>query len=116
MAKIEFDDSWRTVLNVTCGIPTDDENGESYANTRVLPQIIPWGSDNPLHNKIEFLTKPLTLENIIEVIHMENGEGDSSDWWGVFKVKGIQGEYGNLYQKQECYLYVTAGCDYSGWG
>ena len=40
---------------------------------------------------------------VSEVLAMAEGENDGDNWVGVFRTKG------------GAFLYVTAGCDYTGW-
>lgn len=43
-------------------------------------------------------------EDVAEVIAVEDGENDGASWVGVFKMNDGK------------YMFVTAGCDYTGWG
>lgn len=45
-----------------------------------------------------------TIDDVAEVLGSVDGEGDHGDWTAVLKLK--DGRFG----------YVTAGCDYTGWG
>jgi hypothetical protein len=52
----------------------------------------------------EFIdTTPFDREDVIEIIAIDNGKNDESNWVGVFKLK--DGRYAS----------VNAGCDYTGW-
>ena len=44
-----------------------------------------------------------TIDDVAEIIATDNGENDGQDWVGVFKLKDGR------------YLFLTAGCDYTGW-
>lgn len=59
----------------------------------------------------ELYKDKITREDVKEIIHIFNGEGDGPNWWGIFKIKCVR--WG---QDWEQFLYVDAGCDYSGWG
>lgn len=50
---------------------------------------------------------PITIEDVTKVIYKRNGHNDEDNWWGIFKIK-----IANKFK----YLYLTAWCDYSGWG
>ena len=53
----------------------------------------------------EFIdTSSFSQEDVVEIIAIEDGENDGSDWIGVFKLK--DGRYASL----------RAWCDYTGWG
>lgn len=45
-----------------------------------------------------------TFDDIEEVIAYVDGEGDGDNWVGLFKMK------------DEKFLSIRAGCDYTGWG
>jgi hypothetical protein len=45
-----------------------------------------------------------SFNDVKEIIGLVNGSNDYSDWVGIFLLK--DGQYG----------YVSAGCDYTGWG
>jgi hypothetical protein len=47
---------------------------------------------------------PFAITDVVEVIHVADGENDSDNWVGVFRL--VDGTFG----------YVCAGCDYTGWG
>lgn len=47
--------------------------------------------------------EPVSREDVVEIIAMEDGENDQMDWVGVFKLKDGR------------YLALEAGCDYTGW-
>lgn len=44
------------------------------------------------------------IDQVIEIIAMEEGENDGNNWIGIFRLK------------DERYIYLIAGCDYTGWG
>lgn len=67
---------------------------EGSANNRVLPQ--PCVGYN---GKI----KPVSRKDVKRIIAMEEGENNGETWVGVFKLKDGR------------YLFVEAGCDYTGW-
>lgn len=47
--------------------------------------------------------RSFTMSDIVEVVAADNGERDAVSWVGVFKTA------------DGAYLYVSAGCDYTGW-
>lgn len=47
--------------------------------------------------------EPPYIKDVVEVIAAVNGENDSADWVGVFKLKDGR------------YLVASGGCDYTGW-
>ncbi len=47
--------------------------------------------------------KPMR-EDVAEILHLDDGENDERSWIGVFRLNNGH------------YLYVTAWCDYTGWG
>jgi hypothetical protein len=47
---------------------------------------------------------PFTIEDVECVIAAVEGENDESSWVGVFRLRDGR------------YAYVTAWCDYTGWG
>lgn len=49
------------------------------------------------------LTHP-DIEHVCEIIALDNGQNDESDWVGVFKL--LDGRF----------LSISAWCDYTGWG
>lgn len=44
-----------------------------------------------------------TREDVEKVLHAVDGENDGPPWWGVFEMK------------DGAFLFVSAGCDYTGW-
>lgn len=49
-------------------------------------------------------TNPATREDVVEIIAMADGEPDGAEWLGMFKLTDGR------------YLFVAAGCDFTGWG
>ena len=54
--------------------------------------------------KEAFEFAPFNREDVAEVIAVAEGQNDADNWVGVFKLK--DGRFG----------YLTAWCDYTGWG
>lgn len=48
-------------------------------------------------------TEPVTREDVVEIIAVEEGQNDGPHWIGVFRLR--DGRYASL----------DAGCDYTGW-
>ena len=48
--------------------------------------------------------EPFNRESVVEIVGLSEGENDSADWIGVFRL--ADGRYACL----------EAGCDYTGWG
>ncbi|MCY9592339.1 hypothetical protein PC41400_15050 [Paenibacillus chitinolyticus] len=48
-------------------------------------------------------TRPFSREDVVEIIAMDDGENDTSNWIGIFKLKDGR------------YAIIDAGCDYTGW-
>lgn len=49
-------------------------------------------------------TEPFDREDVEEIIAISDGERDSENWLGVFKLKDGR------------FAMIDAGCDYTGWG
>lgn len=49
-------------------------------------------------------TEPFDREDVAEIIAISDGEKDSENWLGVFRLKDGR------------YAMIDAGCDYTGWG
>lgn len=47
---------------------------------------------------------PFTRDDVVEVLKMVEGENDGPPWLGLFRLR------------DERFLYIEAGCDYTGWG
>lgn len=45
-----------------------------------------------------------TREDVAEIIAIEDGENDESEWIGVFRLNDGR------------FAFLTAGCDFTGWG
>lgn len=48
-------------------------------------------------------TEPFTLDEIVEVIAVSEGENDGPDWLAAFRLQDNR------------LIFVNAGCDYTGW-
>ena len=49
-------------------------------------------------------THAFDLDDVAKVISIDDGQNDERDWVGVFELKDGR------------FVFVAAGCDYSGWG
>lgn len=48
-------------------------------------------------------TAQFTREDVVDILHSDEGENDGAPWVGVFRLNDGR------------FLFVTAGCDYTGW-
>lgn len=71
----------------------DWEEAFKYADK---PDECPPNSDVPLDG--------FTREDVRRIIRMEEGCNDGDPWIGVFRLKDKR------------YAFLSAGCDYTGWG
>ena len=49
-------------------------------------------------------TTHFSVDDVTKIISADEGENDELDWVGVFQLRDNR------------YVFVSAGCDYTGWG
>lgn len=93
MDKRISDGDWGCVF-LYCG-PAEDGENRAYGDG--TPSVsVALGSD--------VTAGPFTRSDVAEVIATRDGENDGANWLGVFRLSDGR------------FAFVSAGCDYTGWG
>ena len=61
-------------------------------------------SDYDWDEVFKYAPPGVTRADVVEVVGRDDGENDGAEWIGLFLLRDGR------------YLYIEAGCDYTGWG
>lgn len=89
MLKELDDDDWACVFAYA-----GESDGHSYGSANI----------DRAEGDAEVSVEPFTREDVAEIIAMDDGCNDGPDWIGVFRLNDGR------------FAFVSAGCDYTGWG
>lgn len=83
---------WQAVF-AYAGVEPEDVRGCVDGTPNVSAQM-EWSGD----------VSGFTRDDVVEIIAMSDGDNDGPDWIGFFRLRDGR------------YAFVSAGCDYTGWG